>query len=328
MRNLYPTLAVLLVLAAAAPAVDRAPAGVTVTDPEHNAQTLLEKADTTFQGRDYAAAFEEYRQAADLAREEFNRSVEVEALAQMARMKLILGEAEEAHRWLEQAASRVDESDPMGYSRYLGVKGRFEWKAGDLKAARETFEKMYTFCDVNALWGRAVDAAHMIGIVSETPEEQIEWGQRGIEAAEAADVESWLGPLYNNLAITYYEQKQFDSALVNFVKAREYHWRHSDEIGKLFADYHVGMTYRHLGDFEEAGQWLRPVLAWAERLGHHGAIGQACEELGEIAHAQGDRGEALKLLRRARSEYKAEGYDESWPGIWENINKRLDELQG
>jgi tetratricopeptide (TPR) repeat protein len=319
---------VLSITALTVAAVDKTPAGVTVTDPEHNAQTLLDKADTTFQSRDYAAAFEEYRQAADLAREEFNRSVEVEALSQMARMKLILNEKDEADKWLEQAASRVDELDPMGYSRYLGVKGRFEWKAGDLKTARETFEKMYTFCDVNALWGRAVDAAHMIGIVAETPEDQIKWGQRGIEAAEAADVERWLGPLYNNLAITYYEQKQYDSALANFIKAREYHWRHSDEIGKLFADYHVGMTYRHMGKFEEAGKWLRPVLAWAERIEYHGAIGQTCEELGEIAVAQGDTAEGLKLLRRAKAEYKAEGYDESWPDIWQNINKRLDELEG
>ncbi|MDH4035718.1 MAG: tetratricopeptide repeat protein, partial [candidate division Zixibacteria bacterium] len=162
---------------------------------------------------------------------------------------------------------------------------------------------------------------------AETPEEQIKWGRRGIEAAEEGDQERWLGPLWNNLAGTYYDQKQFDSALECYTKAREYHWRFSGETGKLFADYHVGMTHRLLGNFEEAGQWLRPVLAWAERLENHSAIGQACEDLGEAAIGLGNKAEGLKLLKRARDEYKTEGYDSSWTEVWEHINKRIAEVQ-
>jgi tetratricopeptide (TPR) repeat protein len=308
-------------------AIERGQKGNAVTDPTANCSTLLSQADDIFQSRDYAAALEAYTDVAQKAREEFNRSIEVEALSQMARMNLLLGNKEEGREWLEQARERSSDNDPLGWSRYLGVRGRFEWKDDDLTAARQTFDTMYTYCNTNALYGRAIDAAHMIAIVVESPEEQIEWGKRGIEAAEAGDVESWLGPLWNNLAGTYYDLGQYDSALTGYEKAREFHWQYSGEVAKLYADYSVGMTHRKLGDFETAGQWLRPCLAWAERLGNHGAIGQCAEDLGEIAVAQGDKTGGLALLKRARTEYKAEGYDQSWTEVWDNINKRINELE-
>lgn len=291
-----------------------------------SADSLLYEADQIFQAKDYLAALDKYRVAAQQSREEFNRSVEVEALSQIARMNLLLNNKDEGRAALIEAGARASESDPMGWSRYLGVKGRFEWKDDDLNAARKTFSDLYDYCQVNSLWGRAIDAANMLAIVSESTDEQIEWSRRGIKAAETAEEERWLGPLWNNLAATYYDLKQIDSALECYLKARDYHWRFSDEQGKLYADYHVGMTYRSLGDLVNAGRWLRPVLAWAERLGHHSVIGQACEDLGEIEIVYGRRVEGKKLLERARDEYKTAGFDETWPEAWENINRRLEQL--
>lgn len=326
--RILPLVILLTALAGSASAVDVVSKGGRMSDTrEINADSLLAQADSVFQKRDYQGALDLYTRTSEIARADFNRPVEVEALAQMARMNLLLDTKEEGRHWLQVATERASDSDPMGWSRLLGVKGRFEWKDGDLKTAHATFEEMYTYCNTNALWSRAVDAAHMIAIVSETPEEQIEWGQRGIEAAEAGGVESWLGPLWNNLGTTYYDLKHYDLALECFLKARQYHWQYSDETAKLYADYHVGMTYRFLGKYDEAKQWLRPVLAWAERLENHSAIGQACEDLGEIDIAQGKKTEGVALLKRARTEYQAAGFDKTWPGIWENVNKRLTEVQ-
>lgn len=298
-----------------------------MSSEEINPAALLQQADSTFQLHDYKTALAQYQAAADRARGEFNRSVEAEALAQMARMHLVLGDKDAGRDWLKKAESRAVESDPMAWSRYLSVRGRFEWKDNDLKSARQTFRDMYAFCTANSLWGRAVDAANMIAIVAESPAEQIEWGRRGIETAEANGVESWLGPLWNNLAGTYFDGKQYDSALECYLKAREYHWQYSGEVAKLFADYHVGMTCRLLGKYDDAAKWLRPVLAWAERLDNHSAIGQACEDLGEIEAAQGRTTSALEFLRRARDEYKLEGFDQSSPEIWTQINERIRALE-
>ncbi|MFH1373668.1 MAG: tetratricopeptide repeat protein [bacterium] len=320
-------LGALLICFCASRAIEVQQKGKDVTADNMTADSLLQQADATFQSRDYPAALKQYLAVVDKARVEFNRSVEVEGLSQVARMKLILDDKKDGRGWLEKATEKATDSDPMGWSRYLGVRGRFEWKDNDLPTARETFLGMYEYCNANSLWGRAVDAAHMIAIVVESPEEQIEWGRRGIEAAEAGDVGNWLGPLWNNLAGTYYELKQFDSTLQCYLKAREYHWRHSGEAAKLFADYHVGMTYRLLEKYDEAGHWLRPVLAWAERIDNHAAIGQACEDLGEIEIARGRKAAGLELLKRARSEYKLEGYDKSWTEIFEHINNRIKEVE-
>ena len=306
--------------------IDTREKGADMTSDDTSADSLLHRADETFQASDYEAALALYEQVAEQARKEFNPSVETEALAQMARMNLLLGRKDEGRERLAEAKEKAVDDDPMGWSRYLGVKGRFEWKDGDLAGARRTFERMYEFCTTNALHGRAIDAAHMVAIVAESPEDQIAWGRRGIEAAEKTENEQWLGPLWNNLAGTYYHQQQYDSALTCYENAREYHWRFSGEMGKLFADYHVGMTHRKLGHLDEAARWLRPVLAWAERLENHGAIGQACEDLGEIEIARGNKSRGLEMLKRARREYKAEGYDTNWPEVWDYINKRIDEL--
>lgn len=307
--------------------ISKPTSGVNMGQSEPTADSALARADKLFQARDYQAALGEYEKTVTLAHDEFNRSVEIEALAQVARMNLILGDKEEGKKILKQAAERADDADPQGWSRYLGVKGRFEWKDSEFKNARATFEEMYDYCQSNSLHSRAIDAAHMVAIVAESFEDQVEWGKLGIDAAEKTDNEKWLGPLWNNLAGTYFDKKDFAKALDCYVKAREFHWRFSGEVGKLYADYHVGMTYRLSGKYDEAGQWLRPVLAWAERLENHSVIGQACEDLGEIEAASGNQKAALEYFRRARAEYQAEGYDQSWKEIWENINSRIGALE-
>jgi len=309
-------------------AIDTKKKGSTMTPESLTADSILQVADTTFQNRDSRGAIAQYTQALEEARREFNSSVEVEALSQLARMYLSLGEKETGRPWLEQAAQKARISDPMGWSRYLGVKGRYEWKDSDLVTARATFGGLFEFCVSNNLWGRAVDAVNMLVIVADSADSAISWSRKGIEIAESSNTESWLGPLWNNLAGTYYDQKQFDSALECYIKAREYHWRFSNESAKLYSDYHVGMTLRWLGKFDESASWLRPVLAWAERLGDHGAIGQACEDLGEIEIAQGKQSKGMEYLKRAREEYKLAGYNTSRSDVWDNINNRITALGG
>lgn len=317
----------IILAAACAHAIESKKKGTTMNVERPSADTLLDEGDSTFQRKEYAEAFTVYEQAAEAARDEFNRPIEVEALSQMARMCLLTNRPDEAKKYLAEAASRATDSDSMGWSRYLGVKGRMEWKAGDLKAARQTFEDMFDYCSLHDLWSRAVDAAHMVAIVAETPEDQIEWSRKGIAIAESRDTENWLGPLWNNLGGIYYEMKKYDSALECYATARQYHWRFSDERSKLVADYHVGMTYRFLGDYKEAEAWLRPVLAWAERLQDHDMIGQSCEDLGEAAIGLGRKAEGIALLQRARDEFKLAGYDKDAPQIWDGINRRLDSLK-
>lgn len=327
MRRRYLVIALCLLPLWAA-GIDIRKKGETMSSQEISADSLLKQADTLFQKKKYGDALDFYKNVVDTAREEFNYSVETEALAQVARCLLIAGKTAEGREYLAKAEARATITDQMGWSRYLSVKGRFEWKSDSLAAARETFTEMYNYCEENSLWGRMIDAANMMAIVSDQFDEQVGWSRKGIDAAEAGGEEHWLGPLWNNLGGTYYDNKQFDSALECYLKAREYHWRFSDETAKLFADYHVGMSYRMVGKFTEAKSWLRPVLAWAERIENHSAIAQALHDLGEIDIIEGHKEAGLKELIRARDEYKQAGYETAAPDIWKTINDRIAELGG
>lgn len=317
-----------VLLAQASPAIDIVKKGDSVSATELSADALLGQADSLFKSRQYPEAEAAYHVALDTAAEEFNFSIEAEALSQLARCCLTTGRKTDGRAYLEKAAQKANISDPMGWSRYLSVKGRFQWKDDSLPSARETFTDMFNFCRENGLWGRMIDASNMMVIVSDKLEDQVAWSEKGIDAAEAGGEEQWLGPLWNNLAGSYFDAKRYDSALECYLKARDYHWRFSDESSKLFADYHIGMNYRFLGKYEDAKKWLRPVLAWAERLVHHSATGQALQDLGEIDIAEEKVPSGVEMLKRARQEYEAAGYKNSMPEVLDSLDERISQLGG
>jgi tetratricopeptide (TPR) repeat protein len=199
MKYTFPCLLVLLWGTAAAQiTID----GGAVSNEPETADQHLNDADSVFKQRDLENALSMYHQALKTARDEFNRSVEVESLSQIARVYLSQNNPDEGRLWLEKAEERADDAEPMGWSRYLGVRGRFEWKDKELPKALKTFDAMYVYCNTNGLFGRSVDAANMLAIVSESPEDRIAWSRRGIDAAETGGEDSWLGPLCNNLGVT------------------------------------------------------------------------------------------------------------------------------
>lgn len=291
-----------------------------------NSGGSLAHADSIFHSSQYAQAETAYLECIEQARTEGERSFEVEALAQVARCRLLANDKQGARDWLTQAGALTSPDDPPGWSRYLGVRGRLEWKSDSLDQARATFKEMFTYCVDKDLSSRAIDAVHMVAIVG-TPDEQIEWGQKGIKLAEEVGNAHWLGPLWNNLAITYSDIPDWEKCIDAFTKAREYHWLHGQEINKLYADYHIGWALRMSGDHEQALTWLRPSLAWAERLGKDNVIGQASEDIGEIQIVAGDTATGLANLKRALTCYEKEGYPDFAPDIFNKVKGRVAELE-
>jgi tetratricopeptide (TPR) repeat protein len=304
------------------------------------ARALLENGDAAFNERRYEAATGLYVKAHEQAKKEGDRSLAAEAAAQAARGYLIRGKKEEGRPWLAKAKEAADDSMPKAWSRYLGVRGRFEWKDEKLETATKTFEEMYAYCEKHGLHDRAVDAAHMVAITG-TPEQQIEWARKGIAAAEKGKNDGWLGPLWNNLGYTYQERGEWKQALECYRKARHYHWKLGRELNKLAADWAVGKALRHTGEIEKAMCWLRPVLAWAERLyaekpteSHAEWIGSACLELGFAQldlyrkdHKNERLTEAIKLLRRALEIMDAAGMEKWDPKGWKELNEALASVE-
>jgi len=273
---------------------------------ETKSDTILDKADQAFDSRAFEEARTAYQQAAADAKAAGDESTLAEAYAMMARTYLTTGQKEEGRPYLAQAGKFASPDAPLGWSRYLGVRGRFEWKDQKLPTATATFKEMYEYCREHKLRDRAVDAARMIGITG-TPQEQIEWGKKGIAEAEAGNLGEMLGPLWNNLGATYEDVGRYDDALEAYIQARDYHWQYGNEMNKLIADWAVGHAYHKSGDPEAAGQWLRPVLAWCERIGDKEFLGLTCKDLGELESEQGNYRAALDYLLRAETALEAVG---------------------
>ena len=278
----------LFTLGCAAPAasVESNPVGRVSAQSE-----LLAQADTLFRSRQYEESRPVYLLALQAADKVGDNSTAVEALSQVARTYLTTDKKEEGRPWLEKARVRVKEGEGAGWGRYLGVKGRFEWKDDQLEEARRTFVQQYDFCMAQGLYEMSVDAAHMVAIVA-PPDQQLEWAQKGITAAEKGNLPGWLGPLWNNLAYTYETLGDYPRALDCYLKARTYHYQVGDEKARYVADWAVGRGYRLTGQLEEAERWLTQALAAVEQAGDGEFIGLTHEELGEIDRARGSAGEA------------------------------------
>jgi len=268
-------------------------------------KSLISQADSLFDSRQYDQAREVYLLAADSAAASGDNSSLTEAYAMIARTYLITEKKDEGRPWIEKAAGSAKKEEPLGWSRYLGVRGRFEWQDKELEKATATFKEMYQYCSEKGLHERAIDAAHMVAITGGL-DEQVEWGLKGIKEAEAGNVTGWLGPLWNNLGYTYEDMGKYRESLDAYLKAREYHHKYSDEKSKIVADWAVGHAYRLLGEPDSAAQWItQDMLARFESMGDAEFQGWALKEMGEIALLKSRPDSALTYFTRAEEKLRA-----------------------
>ncbi len=293
----------------------------------------LEKADESFNARLYEDAGLEYEAIAEDAIAAGDTTTYVEACAMRARTHLIAGRIEEGRGWLDQAGARADKTDTPAYSRYLGVRGRFEWQADQEPAkASETFREMFTYCQTREEWERAVDAAHMVALTG-SPEERFEWARRGIAMADSGKLEEWLGPLWNNLGWDYLDAGHYEQGLDALEKAREYHYRHGDSLSRLIADYSVAHAKMKLGRLADAKLMMREVFDTAERMHEKGSpngiewMGMSRWDLGEIAVAEGETAVAIDLMTTALDELEQAGMPEWAPEDFAERQERLEEIR-
>ncbi len=296
-------------------------------DSNMTSNELILSADSTFNASEYDKAREIFAKALEAAQKEGNKSNEVEANAMLGRCYLIKDDMASGMPYLKAAEQDARPEEPGGWSRYLGVRGRFEWQQKDLAKATETFKEMYDFCENNDLPSRAIDAAHMVAITG-SPEQQIEWGKKGIAEAEKSHITHWLGPLWNNLGWVYEDRGNYPEALGAYLKAREYHWQYGTEQNKLIADWAVGHAYMLNGDYDNAGKWLRPVLAWAERIENTEFVGLSYRDLGEVVLAGGDSTEALSYFTNALDSLKKVGMPDWDADGYKKIVDKIASLKG
>ena len=292
----------------------------------------LAEADEVFKSRQYAEAGVLFEEIAGEAEAAGDNSAFVEAASMRARSYLITEKKDEGREWLIRAAAKAVESDRAGWSRYLGVRGRFEWQDEDNETATNTFREMFDYCGEKELWERAVDAAHMIAITGDE-KGKFDWSLKGIEMAERGEMDGWLGPLWNNLGWNYYDDERYGEAYDALVRAREYHYKGEAELPRLIADYSVAHVMMKQDRLHEAEAEMLKVLDWATRLNADGAsdavewMGFARWGLGEMVVESGDRATGVGMLKEALGEIEKSGMPNWDPDQWKRKQDRVAELE-
>jgi tetratricopeptide (TPR) repeat protein len=291
-----------------------------------DAKSLIAQGDSLFGNNEYSQAREVYMQAAEKAQAKGQKSELTEANAQIARMYLIEGNAEDGMTYLTKTVETASPDDPLGWSRYLGVRGRFEWNNKNLNKAAETFKEMFYYCQEHKLYNRAVDAAHMVAIVG-TPDEKIEWSLKGIDFAKQYNEKKWLGPLWNNLGANYEDRGEYPEALDAYKHAREYHYKYGNERNKLVADWAVGHAYRLTGATKQADSVLTPLLEWSKKIGETEFLGWTCKDLGDIQFDAGNYFEASTYYRDALRNLREAGMENWDPDQYQVIVQKLEDAK-
>lgn len=262
----------------------------------------------------------------------------VEACAQVARMESLQGNLQEGRPWLELGMTRASRKEPLGWSRMQMVLGIFEREAGDRAAAVKRFQELYAYDLKHELYDRAIDVAHHVVLASDDFEQQMEWTQRGIEAAEQGGLQGWLAVLWNNKGAACEDQGRWEDAYIAYTKARDYHYEVGDKRRMLIADWALARAERRSGRVDEGRE--RSEDAYARAVERYGAepspqnaewVGYLRWELAEHDALADQSVAAADGLREARAKLVEAGI-ESWGDFGQTelarLDARLEELAG
>jgi len=147
--------------------------------------------------------------------------------------------------------------------RILLERGRVFWQSGNIKAARPLFETSFELAQKYHFDEHTCNAAHLVAIIAETPEEKIKWNEIAIELAEHSQVtraHAWLGSLYHNMGQAYIEEKQYEKALQTFQKTLGFREKEGYEPNVRVAKWGVARALRLLGRCEESLSILLPLV--------------------------------------------------------------------
>jgi tetratricopeptide (TPR) repeat protein len=238
-----------------------------------------------------------------LAEEENNRSpleTRMEIMTQIARAESLQQKFDEAHKTLDtvEVALKTLHS-PLVETRYYLERGRAFNSSNHPKEAKEEFLNALKAAEKVGFDYYAIDAIHMIAIAN--PDSSLEWSERGIKMAETSKEERaklWLGTFYNNTGWTYFNRKQYQTALELFVKYEKECSKRNDEPGARIAKWSQAKMHRFMGNLDKSLS-MQLDLEKDINEGRMDTDGYVYEEIAECLLAQGKKEESRKYFNQA-----------------------------
>ncbi|GFT08573.1 uncharacterized protein NPIL_567861 [Nephila pilipes] len=223
-----------------------------------------------------------------------NRSIYLQILSQIALAQAMQKEFTEAHRTLDKAEASLTSEYELARVRILLERGRVFHQSGNIDEALPLFKRSYKLSEEHKFDFHTVNAAHMVAIVEESVDEKIKWNKKAIDLAQKTQDKkayTWLGALYNNLAQSYIEAKQYSEAHSAFEKCKKYAEEKGDMIVVRGAKWGIARSLRSLELLDNALEMQLALLEEYETIAKKGELpielivvgrGMIYEELTEI----------------------------------------------
>jgi len=236
---------------------------------------------------------------AELARHAPGTEAHAQLLTQIARTHSLRREFAQAHGLLDQVEAGLPAASAKVKVRYGLERGRTFNSAGDQARARPLFAAAWDQANTAGLDFYAIDAAHMMAIVS-PPAEQHDWNQRALLLTERTPdqrAKKWLVSLYNNIGWTFHEQRDYPAALDMFEKALAAATARGRPEPVRIAKWTIARCLRSMGRYQEALH--RQIILRDDPSLSSANDGYVYEEIGENLLALGRTNEARSSFARA-----------------------------
>jgi tetratricopeptide (TPR) repeat protein len=223
---------------------------------------------------------------------------------QLARCKSLLQDAQGCKAYLQSAKELIDDANGIDriipLIRYHLERGRLFNSMQIEDRGREDFLTAWNEAVEHGIDFHAVDAAHMLGIISEG-EVALEWNLKAMQFAEDsqdAKTKSWLGSLYNNIGWTMHGLGRFDQALECFLNNETWYRERLRHEEALIAHWSMSKMLRLLNRTDEA---LRELYVIADERKQRSLPndGYLVEEIGECLLAKGHLEQAQPFFASA-----------------------------
>ena len=223
----------------------------------------------------------------------------LELLTQIARAQGLQQKFDKAHQTLDQVERRLGTIASRSKVRYLLERGRVFNSSGHPEQSRPLFELALDYAKQISEDFYAVDAIHMLAIVS-SPASSLDLNLRAIQLAESSGQEkarNWLGSLYNNTGWSYHDMGEYESALGMFEKAEAFQRSKGRVSETRVAVWAVARCLRSLNRVEEALSKQTALKNEYESAGE--TDGYVFEEIGECLLALNRTEEARPYFAKA-----------------------------
>jgi tetratricopeptide (TPR) repeat protein len=233
------------------------------------------------------------------ARLDGNRDYLAQLLTQVARSQVLQRRYEEGLATLDEVVPLLSDDTPMARVRYLLERGRVWNDTGQTEEAKSAFQEAHHLALQHGLDTLAVDAAHMLGVM--TPfDEAADWNRRALALAESSQESAarrWIGTLYANLGGNCQQLGDYGAAEQAFTQAIIAHELAGHAERARWARLGMAKNLRLRGDASSALALMQRLLVEMQAAGE--PDGYAQEEVAECLLALGREEEASPFFANA-----------------------------